>query len=200
MSKMVAVENPSIKTLYTMRYNQSILLRIHTIKINKLKRFISQNSQIQISMWIQCTMSNNLNTFLRIPMTKITLNMIQTSKITEESSKIMEESSKIMEESSKIMEENSSNITEAAGSLITEVVEPLQWQLCLDKLQFKIQLQCRLPGHSNIKVECIIHRLPQDLLPQDLNTIKDKGKSWYMFTQMMDAVALYFDFQLRATF
>ena len=186
MSKMVAVGNPSIKTLYTMRYNQSILLKIHTIKINRLKRFISQNSQIQISMWIQCTMSNNLNTFLRIPMTKITLNMIQTSKITEESSKIMEE--------------NSSNITEAAGSLITEVVEPLQWQLCLDKLQFKIQLQCRLPGHSNIKVECIIHRLPQDLLPQDLNTIKDKGKSWYMFTQMMDAVALYFDFQLRATF
>jgi hypothetical protein len=112
MSKMVAVGNPSIKTLYTMRYNQSILLKIHTIKINRLKKFISQNSQIQISMWIQCTMSNNLNTFLRIPMTKITLNMIQTSKI--------------MEESSKIMEESSSNITEAAGSLITEVAEPLQ--------------------------------------------------------------------------
>ena len=104
MSKMVAVGNPSIKTLYTMRYNQNILLRILTIKINKLKRFINQNSQIQISTWTQCTMSNNLNTFLRIPMIKITLNMIQTSKITEESS----------------------NITEAADSLITEVVEPLQ--------------------------------------------------------------------------
>ena len=112
MSKMVAVaQNPSMKTLYTMRYNQNILLRIHTIKINKLKRFINQNSQIQISTWTQCTMSNNLNTFLRIPMIKITLNMIQTSKITEESSKITEESS---------------NIMVAADSLITEVVEPLQ--------------------------------------------------------------------------
>ena len=118
MSKMVAVGNPSIKTLYTMRYNQNILLRILTIKINKLKRFINQNSQIQISTWTQCTMSNNLNTFLRIPMIKITLNMIQTSKITEESSNITEESSNITEESS--------NITEAADSLITEVVEPLQ--------------------------------------------------------------------------
>jgi len=107
----MAVGNPSMKTLYTMRYNQSILLRTHTIKINKLKRFINQNSQIQISTWIQCTMSNNLYTFLRIPMTKITLNMIQTSKITEESSKITEESS---------------NIMVAADSLITEVVEPLQ--------------------------------------------------------------------------
>ena len=130
----MAVGNPSIKTLYTMRYNQSILLRIHTIKINKLKRFINQNSQIQISTWIQCTMSNNLYTFLRIPMTKITLNMIQTSKITEESS----------------------NIMEAESSLITEVVKPLQWPLFLDKLQFKIQLLCKLPGQSNIKVECII--------------------------------------------
>ena len=74
-------------------------------------------------------------------MTKITLNMIQTSKITEESSKITEESS---------------NIMVAADSLITEVVEPLQWPLCLDKLQFKIQLLCKLPDHSNIKVECII--------------------------------------------
>jgi hypothetical protein len=54
------------------------------------------------------------------------------------------------------MEESSSNITEAAGSLITEVAEPLQWPLFLDKLQFKIQLQWKLPGHSNIKVECII--------------------------------------------
>ena len=130
----MAVGNPSIKTLNTMRYNQSILLRIHTIKINKLKRFINQNSQIQISTWIQCTMSNNLYTFLRIPMTKITLNMIQTSKITEESS----------------------NIMEAESSLITEVVKPLQWPLFLDKLQFKIQLLCKLPGQSNIKVECII--------------------------------------------
>jgi len=148
MSKMVAVGNPSIKTLYTMRYNQNILLRILTIKINKLKRFINQNSQIQISTWTQCTMSNNLNTFLRIPMIKITLNMIQTSKITEESSNITEESSNITEESS--------NITEAADSLITEVVEPLQWPLYLDKLQFKIQLLCKLPDHNNIKVECII--------------------------------------------
>ena len=74
-------------------------------------------------------------------MTKITLNMIQTSKITEESSKIMEESSKIME---------------AESSLITEVAKPLQWPLFLDKLQFKIQLLCKLPGQSNIKVECII--------------------------------------------
>ena len=74
-------------------------------------------------------------------MIKITLNMIQTSKITEESSNITEESS---------------NITEAADSLITEVVEPLQWPLYLDKLQFKIQLLCKLPDHNNIKVECII--------------------------------------------
>ena len=74
--------------------------------------------------------------------------MIQTSKITEESSNITEESSNITEESS--------NITEAADSLITEVVEPLQWPLYLDKLQFKIQLLCKLPDHNNIKVECII--------------------------------------------
>ena len=67
-------------------------------------------------------------------MTKITRNMIQTSKITEEIS----------------------NIMEAESSLITEVVKPLQWPLFLDKLQFKIQLLCKLPGQSNIKVECII--------------------------------------------
>ena len=103
-------DKPSIKTLYTMRYNQNILLRILTIKINKLKRFINQNSQIQISTWTQFTMSNNLHTLVRIPMTKITLNMIQTSKITLQSSKITEESS---------------NITEVADSLIM-VVEPLQ--------------------------------------------------------------------------
>ena len=111
----------------------------------------------------------------------------------------MIKTSQITVESSHITEENSSNITEAVGSLIMEV-EPLQWPLCLDKLQFKIQLQCKLPGHSNIKVECIIHKLPQDLHHQDLNTIKDKDKSWYMFTQMMDAVALYSDFQLRTRF
>ena len=74
--------------------------------------------------------------------------MIQTSKITEESSKITLQSSNITEESS--------NIMVAADSLITEVVEPLQWPLYLDKLQFKIQLLCKLPGQSNIKVECII--------------------------------------------
>ena len=112
----------------------------------------------------------------------------------------MIKTSKITVESSKITEESSSNITEAAGSLITEVAELLQWQLCLGKLQFKTQLQCKLPGHSNIKVECIIHKLLQDLLPQDLNIIKDKGKSWCMFIQMMDAVALFFDFQLRTGF
>jgi hypothetical protein len=36
------------------------------------------------------------------------------------------------------------------------VVEPLQWPLYLDKLQFKIQLLWKLPDHNNIKVECII--------------------------------------------
>ena len=102
-------DKPSIKTLYTMRFNQNILLRIPTIKINKLKRFI-KNSQIQISTLTQCTMRYNLNTLLRIPMIRITLNMIQTSKITLQSSKITEESS---------------NITEVADSLIMEV-EPLQ--------------------------------------------------------------------------